>query len=170
MRLEIDIYNPIRRRLVTPLPLTPSSFRHPLTPIILASRTKTPDNQKMTKQAQNALERPLMLYDGDCGFCARWIARWERWTKGRVEYAPYQIRGPEFKYISDEALEIAVHLIDTNGVVHRGAKAVFMALASGGGLLRLPLLVYEYIPFTKPISELCYRIIAHNRKIISKIL
>jgi predicted DCC family thiol-disulfide oxidoreductase YuxK len=32
-----------------------------------------------------------MLFDGDCGFCRRWIGKWKELTGDRVRYAPYQL-------------------------------------------------------------------------------
>ena len=34
--------------------------------------------------------RPLMIFDGDCRFCAFWIRRWQRATGEAVEYIPFQ--------------------------------------------------------------------------------
>ena len=33
---------------------------------------------------------PIMLYDGDCGFCKHWIEKWEKITGDYVRYKPYQ--------------------------------------------------------------------------------
>jgi hypothetical protein len=30
-------------------------------------------------------ERPLLVWDGDCDFCRRWIERWRRIAGDRVE-------------------------------------------------------------------------------------
>ena len=35
-------------------------------------------------------ERPLMAFDGDCGFCRFWIERWRGATGSKVDYEPYQ--------------------------------------------------------------------------------
>ena len=34
--------------------------------------------------------RPLLIYDGDCGFCNYWVRYWQKLTGDRVAYAPYQ--------------------------------------------------------------------------------
>ena len=33
--------------------------------------------------------RPLLVFDGDCGFCRWWIARWRQTTGDQVEYRPW---------------------------------------------------------------------------------
>jgi len=35
-------------------------------------------------------DRPVMVYDGDCGFCQRWILRWQKITGDKIQYVPYQ--------------------------------------------------------------------------------
>jgi predicted DCC family thiol-disulfide oxidoreductase YuxK len=46
-------------------------------------------------------EKPLLIYDGDCGFCRRWIQRWRAITGERVEFAPYQTVGSLYPEISE---------------------------------------------------------------------
>ena len=33
--------------------------------------------------------RPMLVYDGDCGFCGYWACYWQKLTGDRVEYRPY---------------------------------------------------------------------------------
>ena len=33
---------------------------------------------------------PLLIYDGDCDFCAWWVRYWQQLTGPAVRYAPYQ--------------------------------------------------------------------------------
>jgi hypothetical protein len=32
--------------------------------------------------------RPLLIYDGDCGFCFYWASYWQKLTGDRVDYRP----------------------------------------------------------------------------------
>ena len=34
--------------------------------------------------------KPLLIWDGDCDFCRKWVDRWRHVTRDRVDYAPYQ--------------------------------------------------------------------------------
>jgi lipase maturation factor 1 len=45
-------------------------------------------------------DKPLLLYDGECGFCKLWIARWKTATGGLVDYAPSQEAAERFPEIS----------------------------------------------------------------------
>ena len=33
---------------------------------------------------------PIMLFDGDCGYCRRWIEKWHKLTGESLSYEPYQ--------------------------------------------------------------------------------
>ena len=38
--------------------------------------------------------RPVLIYDGDCGFCRRWVERWRGVTGDAVEYATSEDAAP----------------------------------------------------------------------------
>lgn len=107
-------------------------------------------------------ERPLMIYDGDCDFCTRWIARWRRVTGPRVDYAPSGEVASRFPEIPESSFEEAVQLIETDGRVSAGAEAAARSLACGGGA-RWPLWVYERVPGAGHLADAAYRWIARRR-------
>jgi hypothetical protein len=39
---------------------------------------------------QSAHARPILIFDGTCGFCRRWIERWQAVLGDRIEIVPYQ--------------------------------------------------------------------------------
>jgi predicted DCC family thiol-disulfide oxidoreductase YuxK len=112
--------------------------------------------------------RPLLLFDGACGFCRQWIERWRRLTGAGVDYAPYQAEAGRFPEVSRERFAEAVHLIQPDGRVTRGAEAVFRALAapSGRGWI---LSLYEHVPGFAPASEACYRFVARHRPLFTRL-
>jgi predicted DCC family thiol-disulfide oxidoreductase YuxK len=74
-----------------------------------------------------------MVFDGDCQFCRRWIARWKNATGDAVDYLPFQdeaVAG-RFPEIPRQDFAEAVHLICRMAPL-RGAEAVFRSLAEGG--------------------------------------
>ncbi|HEX8897841.1 MAG TPA: DUF393 domain-containing protein, partial [Chthoniobacterales bacterium] len=110
--------------------------------------------------------RPLVIFDGDCHFCRRWIERWRELTRGAVEYAPFQEIAERFPEIPRKDFEEALHFIDNDGKVYRGAEAVFRSLGSirsGRGLIWC----YENVPGFAAITETAYRLIARNRQLAS---
>jgi predicted DCC family thiol-disulfide oxidoreductase YuxK len=106
--------------------------------------------------------KPLLIFDGDCGFCRKWIARWRSWTKDRVSYAPYQETASRFPQIDPKAFQDAVHLVEEGGKVSRAAEAVFRSLAYSPRL-RWPLWLYLHIPGFRRISETVYAFVASHR-------
>ncbi len=113
-------------------------------------------------------DRPVMLWDGDCGFCRFWIERWKRLTRGRVDYAPYQqVAGDRYPEVPEAGLRKAVHLVEPDGTVSRGAEAVFRALAVAGR--RWPLWLYRRVPGIAPLSEWAYGFVAGHRTFFMKL-
>lgn len=111
--------------------------------------------------------RPVVVFDGDCGFCRRWIRRWEIQSGGAVEFVAYQDVGGRFPGILREKFAEAIHLIEPDGRVYTGAQAVFRALRSRGG--RASRWAYEKVPGFAPASEAAYRAVAARRPLFSRI-
>ncbi len=107
-------------------------------------------------------QTPLLIYDGDCGFCRRWIVVWKRITGDRVQYASSQEVGGRFPQISPEEFQSSVQLIDRDGSVYRGAEAVFRSLAAVPQK-RWLLWAYQKIPGWAAVSEAYYRQVAAHR-------
>jgi len=109
-----------------------------------------------------------MIYDGDCGFCRRWIARWKDHTGDRIEYVSSQKAAPRFPEIAAERFAQVVVLVDVDGRAYEGAEAVFRALAhvpgGGGGLA-----AYRSLPGFRPISDALYAFVASHRTMASRV-
>ncbi len=69
--------------------------------------------------------KPLLIYDGTCGFCKIWIDYGRKLTGDRVEYAPSQEVGERYPQISKQEFSQAVQLVRADGSVAGGARAVF---------------------------------------------
>ncbi len=108
-------------------------------------------------------ERPLAVFDGDCGFCRLWIARWKARTGPKVDYAASQEVAERFPEIAKARFSRAFQLILPDGQVLGGAEAV-AALAGrepGTGWL---LALYRRVPGAGPLAELAYRLVANHRR------
>lgn len=110
--------------------------------------------------------KPLVVFDGDCGYCRGWVTRWQRRAADRVDFAPFQDANLEFPEIPVEQFRRAVHLIDVDGSTTRGANAVFRILRLGDGP-RWPNLLYRFLPGFSRVTELGYRFVATHRPLIS---
>ena len=113
-------------------------------------------------------DKPLLIFDGDCNFCRRWILRWQRTTGEQVEYITLQTPrvAEQFPELTRDQLETAVHLIEPDGQVFRAAEAVFRALARGK---RWPLWIYQKVPGARPVTEAGYRVVASHRQFFSRL-
>jgi predicted DCC family thiol-disulfide oxidoreductase YuxK len=118
----------------------------------------------------NPPEKPLVIYDGECAFCCRIVDRWRHVTGTEVEYLPFQNESIAKRYpeVAPSALESAVHLVEINGEIFFGARAVLGALAhSPNQRQRMLLVIYERSPQFATISESVYSFVARNRRIFS---
>jgi lipase maturation factor 1 len=106
-------------------------------------------------------KKPLLIYDGDCGFCKLWISRWKQLTADKVDYAPYQEVASQFPQIPAEDFRKSVQFVDQDGSVTKGAKAVFQSLRYANK--KWMLWCYENIPGVAPISEWFYQLVAKHR-------
>src|SRR5450432_2382632 len=114
--------------------------------------------------------KPLMVFDGDCNFCTLWIRRWQQMTGDAVDYLPAQEPGvaKQFPEIPRERFDIAVQLIETDGVVHSGAEAVFRTLAKNPKW-RWPVRIYEKSPVVAKVAECTYGFVARHRTFFSRL-
>jgi hypothetical protein len=99
--------------------------------------------------------KPLLIYDGRCGFCKIWIDYWKLLTADGVDYAPSQEVGAQYPDIPREDFSEAVQLVRPDGSVSSGARAVFETLNLGH--------VYESSRPFSAAAEWAYRFIARHR-------
>jgi len=111
-------------------------------------------------------EKPLLLYDGDCNFCRRWVYNWQGHTKNQIEYIPYQKLSSRFLEIPMKDFEGSVQLIERDGEIYSGAEAVFRTL-SYDPEKKWILWCYQRIPGVSLITEWFYALVAANRMIFS---
>ncbi len=105
-------------------------------------------------------ERPLLVYDGDCGFCRVWVDFWKQMAGEAVQFTPFQTGGiPD---IPREEFQRAVQLIMPDGRVFSGAAAA-LQLFSIAGSHRWLAWLYRNAGWFRSVSERVYRFIAAHR-------
>lgn len=114
------------------------------------------------EQAVAPPRRPLLVYDGDCGFCSEHATRYAARARGLVEVLAAAQLGEQHPEISSEQLARSVIYVDEFGELHEGADAVARALHFTG--LRWPRWMYRFIPGLAPLAEWSYRRVANNRQ------
>ncbi len=122
----------------------------------------------MAVRIQHPPELPLLLWDGDCGFCGR-SARWlERQSGNAVQYCPYQEALADYPELCESELEQAVHLIEPDGSVCHSAAAISRVLATQPRYAWLDRW-YRRNRLFAALSEWGYRRVANNRSLISSL-
>jgi lipase maturation factor 1 len=110
----------------------------------------------------NPPPKPLMIWDGECHFCKRWIERWREITAGEVDYATYQQAAHQFPEIPVEQFKRAVALIEPDGKTFFAAEAVYRSLRYRSSRKWLAW-SYDHVPGFAAISEAAYKFIARHR-------
>jgi len=107
--------------------------------------------------------RPLLVYDGDCGFCVYSVRYWHKLTGDRVIYRPYQEVAAQYSSIPISDFQRAVQFITHDGHRASAAEASFLTLsyAPGKGFW---LALYRKLPGFAAASELAYAFVAAHRE------
>lgn len=105
---------------------------------------------------------PIFIYDGDCEFCRRWVARLKR-LDGRDAIRLVRLQDPAAGELSGrdiEHLRMAVHFVRPDGEVFAGAAAVREAARylRGGSLV----LGVAALPGVMPLAERLYGWVARR--------
>src|SRR5215831_7274533 len=106
--------------------------------------------------------RPVLVYDGDCGFCGYWARYWQKLTGERVAYRPYQEVAAQYPAIALADFQRAVQFIAPDGRRASAAEASFLTLsyARGKGVW---LWLYRRLPGFAPLAERVYAFTAAHR-------
>ena len=113
-------------------------------------------------------DKPVLIYDDDCGFCRLWVSRWSPFTQDDVIYHPSKGVAENYPQISPQQFKSSVYFVASDGGFCSGAQAVFKTLAyapNGKWFLK----AYENIPGFAPVSEWGYRRVVENRKTFSAV-
>ena len=101
----------------------------------------------------NTTHAGLVLYDGDCGFCLRWLRRVER---------PLLQMGFRFETLQSHGRELSEMLVQLPDGRELGGADAAMNLSRHVWWL-WPLWLVSRIPGVMPIFRAGYRVIAKNR-------
>jgi predicted DCC family thiol-disulfide oxidoreductase YuxK len=112
--------------------------------------------------------RPLLVYDGECQFCAYWARYWQKLTGDAVDYRPYQAVAPQYPQIPIAEFQRGVQYIAAGGQRASAAEASFLTLshARGKGYW---LALYRKLPGFAAVSEWTYAFIAARRSAFYRI-
>ena len=113
--------------------------------------------------------KPLMLWDGKCGFCHWWIIRWKLITDDNVDFSKYQETAAEkFPDIPGHYFSEVVRLIETDGTVYGGAHAAYRSFSYGKKRQWLYFLYKKSRLFAR-LSDQAYLWISARRSLMYKL-
>src|SRR6266496_1203433 len=122
----------------------------------------------MHLRVSNPPPKPLMIWDGECHFCKRWIERWREITAGKVDYVTYQEATNRFPEIPIEQFKRAVAFVEPDGNAFFAAEAVYRSLRYRSSRRWLAW-CYNRLPGFAAGSELAYKFVARHRGVASTV-
>jgi lipase maturation factor 1 len=104
----------------------------------------------------------VLVYDGECGFCAYWVRYWQKLTGESIDYRPYQEVAARYPEIPVTEFQRAVQYVRPDRTRASAAEASFTTLshAPGKGFW---LSLYRHLPGFAAIAERAYAITAAHR-------
>ena len=122
--------------------------------------------------ADRTVAKPLVIIDGDCGFCRRTAERMREITGDRADYAPSQEVGGDFPSILPEEFAREFKLVEPDGHITGGAEAACRLLFVGGKnpWSGFPLWAYRKIPGARRVVDVGYRFVAEHRMVFSALV
>jgi predicted DCC family thiol-disulfide oxidoreductase YuxK len=106
-------------------------------------------------------ERPVLIYDGDCGFCTT-CARFLERIGPDADIVAWQLTDLAELGLTEEQAADAVQWVAVDGTVRSGHEAIAAVLSSVGRIWRIPgrLIV---LPGVSWLAARAYRLTADNR-------
>lgn len=106
--------------------------------------------------------RPVLVYDGDCGFCGASVRFAQRLLRPRCAVTPWQLADLPALGVTQERAEHEALWVTPAGAVHGGSQAVARLLLSArGGWPVLGALLT--LPPVRWAAHVVYRLVADNR-------
>ena len=119
-------------------------------------------------RVSNPPPKPVLIWDGECRFCALWVERWRQIARGSIDDTTFQKAAARFPEIPLETFERAIVYIDSDGKVFTGAEAIFRSLRFRAWQRALSW-TYDHVPPFAAFSEFFYRLTARQRQASSAI-
>ncbi|CAL9347404.1 hypothetical protein SUDANB176_00401 [Streptomyces sp. enrichment culture] len=107
--------------------------------------------------------RPVLVFDGDCGFCTGSVRFIERVVRPRCEAVPWQQADLAALGVTRERARHEALWVTPPGRVYGGAQAVAKLLLSAGGAWTLAGALLA-LPPMRWAAHAVYRLVANNRR------
>jgi len=111
---------------------------------------------------EGRFERPVLIFDGDCGFCTRAVNVLKRLPID-AEVTAYQFLDLELYGTTEERATHEVLWVEPSGRIHGGAQAIARLLLTAGGIYAAAGWALRTPPI-RWVAAGVYRVIANNRQ------
>ena len=119
--------------------------------------------KKLHKTNHLPKEKPIMAWDGNCGFCKYWVIKWKIMTGEKVHYQPFQEVYHDFPDIDLKYFKQAIRFIDADGRIYTGPAAAFQALHRYGSSWRWVMPIYRHFWPFRFLSDHFYAFVSRHR-------
>ncbi|MEV7078403.1 DCC1-like thiol-disulfide oxidoreductase family protein [Streptomyces sp. NPDC093516] len=106
--------------------------------------------------------RPVLIFDGDCGFCTTSVGVVRRVVRPWCEIVPWQRADLASLGVTEERARHEALWVTPTGRVYGGAQAVAKILLSAGGVWAVPGAILT-LPLVRRVAHGLYRLVAVNR-------
>lgn len=114
-------------------------------------------------------EKPMMVWDGECGFCKYWITNWKSKTDDRIDYRTFQEVADQFKDIPLKEFKKASRLIEPDGSISSGPDSAYRSFRYFKNPVSIWHRWYSHFKIFTFISDHSYNFIAKNRSFMFKL-
>lgn len=112
--------------------------------------------------------KPLLIWDGNCGLCKWWAHHFHYLLDSRIELETSQEARKRISDISDEEFNNYVFLLEPSGCTTKGAEAAYRAFYIFRQY-RFLYKGYKKYNWFKKLSDWGYRKVANNRPFFFKV-
>lgn len=113
--------------------------------------------------------KPLLVWDGDCGFCKYWVIKLKWITGDSINFEPYQNSAADFEDLDVSLFREASRLIETDGLIYSGPDSFYRSLIyTPYNRYKLHHYYHKYSSF-RFISNHAYSLIAKHRNFMFKV-
>ena len=112
--------------------------------------------------------KPVLIWDGHCGFCKYWVTRWKNMTGDALDYRTFQDASEDFPDIPLKEFKKASRIIEPDGSVYSGPDSAYRSYDHSSKNYPWHTWYVNYPVFTL-ISDNGYNWIAKHRSFMIKV-